>query len=134
MTTFSLVNNDRFTTNPDLKRSTKFDNIDSIDSASKLRYEKTHNWQNNAIKVDPHCLKTDSEHYITADGHYVSCSFLSDHSFYYKSYWGKNKSKLKISDTSFSKLMEDSSVKDYFRKLAKNDCEAGCRFICPKVS
>ena len=134
MTTFSLVNTNRPLQNENFKRSDDFPDVDNEDKVTEWKYNRVINWDNSLNELDPLCLKNNSEHYISAEGYYIPCCFLANHFDYYKSYWGKNKKKHKISNNTFSKLINHSETQEFYNKLNSNNCESGCRFHCPKIS
>lgn len=92
------------------------------------RYTAQQNWKSGeTVSIDPKCAQG-NEHFITADGFYSPCCYLADHRFYYKNIFGKNKSMFDIRNTTFSKLMSQQQVIDFYRDLPAN---SGCQFNCP---
>jgi MoaA/NifB/PqqE/SkfB family radical SAM enzyme len=80
--------------------------------------------------IDPKCFKG-HEHFITAAGYYSPCCYIADHRFYYKTPFGKNQKIYDIRHTTFSQLMQDSSLTGFFDKF-QTDIPSVCQFNCPK--
>ncbi len=80
--------------------------------------------------IDPKCKITDSMHFISADGYYMPCCFVGDHRFYYASDFYKQKSKLKISNTTLSQVLEDLEI---FFNTIETKKPKFCTFNCPTL-
>ena len=93
------------------------------------RYYVKENWKKNTSvnsKFTPSCGKG-NQHYITADGFYSPCCFLSDYRFYYKTQFGKNKKEYDIKNITLSQLLEQANVIKFYQTL---DQQPGCQFNC----
>lgn len=88
-------------------------------------------WKNNQqiLEIDAKC-KQGNYHYISADGHYGPCCFLTDHRFYYKNQFGKNKNSYDINTTTLSDILQRPVVVDFFKDLSQ---QPGCQYNCPKA-
>jgi MoaA/NifB/PqqE/SkfB family radical SAM enzyme len=87
----------------------------------------------NAIKVadvDPLCQKN-NQHYISADGFYSPCCYVSDYRFYYKTEFGKNKKKYSISNSKLTEILAQESVVNFYNNLKDQPV---CQFNCPLIS
>jgi MoaA/NifB/PqqE/SkfB family radical SAM enzyme len=85
--------------------------------------------QNIIPKVDPKC-NSGQTHFITAAGHYSSCCFATDHRFYYKTPFGKNKNQFDITKITLSQLLSRDDVLDFYQNL---DQHSVCQYNCPKI-
>lgn len=95
-----------------------------------IRYEKQTQFKNNQTpSVNPAC-KDRSQHFITADGFYSSCCFVSDHRFYYKTEFGKNKKQYSIMENTISELLKKPAVVDFYNNLQNIPA---CQFNCPTL-
>lgn len=94
------------------------------------KFSSQKNWKNNITitQVEPKC-NSGNEHFISSAGYYSPCCYLSDHRFYYKSQFGKNKSLYKITETSLSQILKLSTVIDFYQNLNQH---SACQFNCPK--
>jgi MoaA/NifB/PqqE/SkfB family radical SAM enzyme len=94
------------------------------------RFRPMQEWKTNHVipELDPKC-ESGLQHFITPDGFYVPCCMLSDHRWYYKTIFGKNKQKYNIKTTTLSKLLNMPEVIDFYANLEKNP---GCQYSCPK--
>jgi organic radical activating enzyme len=82
--------------------------------------------------VDPKCHQGD-QHYISADGYYSPCCFVTDHRFYYKTVFGKQKKQFDIRHYTLTQLLGQDPVTDFFRTLT-TDPPSVCRFSCPDMA
>jgi MoaA/NifB/PqqE/SkfB family radical SAM enzyme len=96
------------------------------------RYIAQVNWKSNStdLTVDPKC-KQGNSHFITADGYYSPCCFLADHRFYYKTPFGKNKSRYDITQQSLTEILQQSQTIEFYQTL---DQQSGCQYNCPKIA
>jgi MoaA/NifB/PqqE/SkfB family radical SAM enzyme len=96
------------------------------------RYIAQVNWKSNStdLTVDPKC-KQGNSHFITADGYYSPCCFLADHRFYYKTPFGKNKSRYNITQQSLTEILQQSQTIEFYQTL---DQQSGCQYNCPKIA
>jgi MoaA/NifB/PqqE/SkfB family radical SAM enzyme len=129
----SLANNlgvDEFMLDPSDRydEQTK-DLIPDLEHMIGPRYSSIELWkkQNTVSTLDPKC-KTGKQHFITATGHYSSCCYLSDHRFYYKNQFGKNKTHYDITTTTLSQLLTRPAVVEFYNNLDQNP---GCQYNCP---
>jgi MoaA/NifB/PqqE/SkfB family radical SAM enzyme len=81
----------------------------------------------NIKTVNPKCANG-KEHFIAADGYYIPCCYVADHRFYYKTQFGKQKKLYNIQHCTFSQLLEESSVKEFYQDLNN---QSVCQFNCP---
>jgi MoaA/NifB/PqqE/SkfB family radical SAM enzyme len=81
-------------------------------------------------EIDPKCYKG-KEYFITADGYFSPCCFVADHRFFYKTQFGKNKNKYDIRSTTFTKLLADAQVMDFYDKIQIDQLQV-CKYNCPK--
>lgn len=94
---------------------------DRFDAQQKFKQGKK------ITKLKPQC-DNGRMHYISAQGYYAPCCFVQDHRFFYKTQFGKNKSQYDIKDTTFSQLIKEKPVTDFFQSLADHSV---CQFNCP---
>jgi MoaA/NifB/PqqE/SkfB family radical SAM enzyme len=96
------------------------------------KFEIMQRWKHNndSYVIAPKCANG-REHYITADGHYGSCCYLVDHRFYYKNQFGKNKDQYDITKTTFSQILQQPAVVEFYQNLNQNP---GCQYNCPKTT
>jgi MoaA/NifB/PqqE/SkfB family radical SAM enzyme len=96
------------------------------------RYNAQQDWKNGKLSgtLDPKCTNR-KEHFISAEGYYVPCCYLQDYRFYYKTQFGKNKSTYKISDTTLSKILNQSDTVEFYDNLSQ---QSGCQYNCPSKS
>jgi len=96
------------------------------------RYNAQQDWKNGKLSgtLDPKCTNG-KEHFISAEGYYVPCCYLQDYRFYYKTQFGKNKSTYKISDTTLSKILNQSDTVEFYNNLSQ---QSGCQYNCPSKS
>lgn len=119
---FQLTPSDRFSSNTDWL-------IPDSDMIHKKSESKIVWAKSTGNEIDPICVNTNREHFISADGFYSPCCLLTDYRFYYKSQFYKNKEKYKISNTTISALLAEE---DFYKNINKihYDC---CTFNCPKL-
>jgi MoaA/NifB/PqqE/SkfB family radical SAM enzyme len=120
---------DRFFIDP----SNRFnDNTKHLKPTEELVDFKQHlqtEWKNTDHAVDPVC-NNGHEHFISADGHYVSCCMLSDFRFYYKTTFGKNKKEYSIANTTLTDILNKPTVVEFYNTLNE---QRGCQYFCPKT-
>jgi len=88
------------------------------------------NWYESKNKeISPLCKKSNKEHYISADGYYSPCCFISEHNYYYASQFYKNKDSYKISNTSLSTVLQ--TLSNFYSNL-ENDKHKVCVDFCQK--
>lgn len=92
---------------------------------SQIQWKKS----NNDHGIDPLCADQ-RQHFISADGYYVPCCFLSDHRFLYKTPWGKQREQFSISNTTLSKILKAETTINFNKDLAAN---SACHYFCSKV-
>jgi MoaA/NifB/PqqE/SkfB family radical SAM enzyme len=119
---FQLTPSDRFSSDTDWLLPS--DSLVHKKSESKIVWSKAADKE-----IDPICINTNREHFISADGLYFPCCLMSDYRFYYKSQFYKNKEKYKISNTTISALLE---TEEFYKNInkTKTDC---CTFNCPQL-
>lgn len=82
------------------------------------------------VDVNPTCLNKGTTHFISAEEFYTSCCYVSDHRFYYKTIFGKNKKQFNINNNKFSELLFRNDVQDFFNTLNQ---KIVCKYNCPKT-
>ena len=105
---------------------------DNLVDASLSRARQTQivwHKSNQLTKLDPFC-NDNAQHFISADGYYVACCFLSDHRFLYKTAWGKQREQFSISNTTFTKLLESENSINFYKDLSAH---ASCHYFCSKI-
>lgn len=78
--------------------------------------------------IDPFC-KSNTRHFIAADGHYAPCCYSKSYKFYHKSDWWKNRNKHSIAT---SKLSEQISYFDSFYNTIQKERYEYCIWNCGK--
>jgi MoaA/NifB/PqqE/SkfB family radical SAM enzyme len=124
---FKIIKSDRWTGENDfLKPKDEFVNH---------KVENNLNWIKNKTSnlVDPECINSNVMHFITAEGFYAPCCYITDFRFYYKTIWGKNKNNFSISTNTLSQILNSKEVIEYYSNLKNNVCDNVCRFCCPKI-
>jgi organic radical activating enzyme len=96
------------------------------------RFDSQQNWKKtkSVAGITPKC-DNNNQHFITAEGFYSPCCYLTDHRFYYKNQFGKNKKQYDIRNTTISEILERSSVIEFYNTL---DQHSGCQYNCPKTA
>lgn len=90
------------------------------------------NYKNNITQnVDPRCYKG-REHFITADGYFSPCCFVSDHRFLYKTEFGKNRSMYDIRSNTLTKILANPTVVHFYDNILIERPNV-CQFNCPKL-
>lgn len=79
--------------------------------------------------IDPRCKLTNSDHYITSSGYYTPCCHVSNHNFYYKTEFYKNKRNYDISKTTLTQVLDQT--RDFYNKL-EDTKYTYCLYNCPK--
>jgi MoaA/NifB/PqqE/SkfB family radical SAM enzyme len=135
MTDFIVNNSDRWIDNDWLRPSRYVDAGDTLlynGSLNSNRTESIMQWKNNNVRdteIDPICKKTHKSHFISADGYYMPCCFVGNHRFYYQSEFYKNKEQYKISNTTITKILTETT---FYNSLEQNPPKY-CTFNCPKL-
>jgi len=83
-----------------------------------------------SLGVDAKC-RSGNEHFITADGHYSPCCYVSDHRFYYKTDFGRDKKAYSIYDTTLTGILTQPTVIKFYESV---DTHTVCQYNCPKVA
>lgn len=98
---------------------------------SNIFNDKEIKFQNNirASNIDPRCKKTNSDHFITADGFYAPCCHIPNYNFYFKSEFYKDKENYDISKTTLSRVL--LQAKNFYDNLETNK-PIYCIYNCPK--
>jgi MoaA/NifB/PqqE/SkfB family radical SAM enzyme len=126
-TKFVILPSDRWDENDILQPSNY--SGDRTLSIIKWKNELAHN---KTTEVDPTCKHSNSQHFISADGFYMPCAYVSDYRFYYKSEFYKNRLQYDISNTTISKILASSQSKDFYNSI--EDAKLNyCTFNCPKL-
>lgn len=94
-----------------------------------VKYQAKQAWTNNNINlgVVPKC-QDGSQHYISAAGFYSACCYVSDHRFYYKTEFGKNKKFYAIADHTLTQILTRPAVMDFYDHLTTKSV---CQYNCP---
>jgi MoaA/NifB/PqqE/SkfB family radical SAM enzyme len=85
---------------------------------------------NSTVNVNPSCLNDKASHFISAQGYYSPCCYVSDHRFYYKTIFGRTKKQFNINNNKFSELLQRNDVLDFYDSLDQN---LVCKYNCPKI-
>ena len=110
------------TDNDDLKPLTN--NLIGVKSQLKEEY----NVQGHSeTLIDPRC--STAQHYISATGLYTPCCWSSDHRFYYKSEWYKQKNRFDIKNTALSSCVE--YFEEFYKRIHTTRPDY-CVFNCGK--
>jgi MoaA/NifB/PqqE/SkfB family radical SAM enzyme len=118
--------------------SDRWDNNDSLQPTNYVgnRTAAIANWKNTPLqnrnnKVDAKCKNLNNQHYISADGFYMPCGFVSDYRFYYKSEFYKNQNHYDISKTTISEILSADRSINFYSSL--EDAKLNyCTFNCSK--
>ena len=90
-------------------------------------------WKNNperTVEITAKCKSDNFQHFISADGFYMSCCYAGDHRFYYKTEFYKNRDLYDISKTTITEVL--NHLKDFYSTL--EDAKLNyCTFNCPKL-
>lgn len=81
-----------------------------------------------STNLRPKC-QSGMEHYVSAQGFYMPCCFMANHSFYYKTEWGKQRSSFAIAETTISRIMTRQATVDFYQNLPK-DPPMVCQYHC----
>jgi organic radical activating enzyme len=94
------------------------------------RYRAQQQWKqtHDSALLEPKCHRG-NEHYVSAEGYYVSCCYLHDHRFYYKTPFGKHKSLYSIKETTLTNILSRPDVVNFYQTLPD---QPGCQFNCSK--
>ena len=84
-------------------------------------------WKNR--EINPLCMSTQQEHFISHDGYYLPCCYSKDHRFYYKTDFYKNRSAYDISTTVLSEQLVQ--MQNYYASVAGSRPQH-CQFNCGK--
>jgi len=127
-TKFSLFQSDRWDSDNDVLKPTNY-----IGKRTPSIIEWRANTDSHRqVEVDPKCKQNNREHYISANGFYMPCCYVGEHSFYYKSEFYKNQSQYDISKTTISEILGSTQSKDFYNSL--EDAKLSyCTFNCPKL-
>jgi MoaA/NifB/PqqE/SkfB family radical SAM enzyme len=124
---FNVLRSDRFENKTDWLRPTD-KHIGDRDTPITLWKQE----DEKEIEVVPICKKLNNQHYISADGYYMPCCYVSDHRFYYKSEFYKNRDFYDISKTTITKLLQSTQSIEFYNTL--EDAKLSyCTFNCPKI-
>jgi MoaA/NifB/PqqE/SkfB family radical SAM enzyme len=95
------------------------------------RYQVQTTWKTDRTVsgVTPKC-DNKKEHYISADGYYAPCCYLVDYRFYYKTDFGKNKKQYKITDQTFTQILNEPKMITFYQNLEQ---EPACQYNCPSI-
>ena len=93
-----------------------------------IRWHNQQNWKQSQTiqKLNPEC-HDEKSHYISAEGYYIPCCYIGDHRFYYKTEFGKNRKQYTIQDNTLSKILEKSTVNEFYDHLTE---QSACQFNC----
>jgi organic radical activating enzyme len=82
-----------------------------------------------SVTVNPKC-KSGRQHFISADGYYVSCCYVKDHRFYYKTVFGKKQNIFSISNTTITQLLQQPDTIEFYETMTQI---TACQFNCPNT-
>jgi len=82
-------------------------------------------------EIDPECHRGRA-YYISADGFFSPCCYVSDHRFYYKTQFGKQRGEYDIKNTTFSQIMTDQKMREFYQTLHSTRLGV-CQYNCPKT-
>lgn len=82
-----------------------------------------------AHDISPRCKLTNTDHFITASGHYAPCCHIPNHNFYYKTEFYKNKNTYDISKTTLTQVLEQT--RNFYNSL-EDTKPIYCIYNCPK--
>ena len=120
---------DKFFVDPSNRFNDKTEYLKPTVDLVNFKYQLQTEWKNNTqLEVDPIC-NNGREHFISAEGNYVSCCMLSDYRFYYKTTFGKNKKEFSITNTTLTNILTQPNVVEFYNTL---DQQRGCQYFCPK--
>lgn len=121
---FIIMPSDRWVDNDPLKPSGNIGN----------RYISMIDWKylNKTSAIDPECLRNNSVAFITAEGFYAPCCYITDWRFYYKSEFYKNKNIYDISKTTISKINSNKKTINFYNTLTETKLPV-CTYNCPKL-
>ena len=122
-TNFQIDPSDRWIENDWLKPSS-YQGQRELPISNWMQGERT-------IEIEPKC-HNDTTHYISADGYYMPCCWVSHYSFYYKSEFYKNRSQYDIKTTTLSSLLKLESLTKFYNDININKLDY-CTFNCPKT-
>jgi len=97
------------------------------------RSENKKKWYANnkqSIQIDADCKKTNNSHYISAWGYYLPCCWMSEHNFYYKTDFFKDRDSYDISKTTLSEILTNPA-KTFYNNIESTRLDA-CTFNCGK--
>ena len=101
----------------------------NVDLVSRAKQD----WkEGETVSIDPKCLDQ-AQHYVSADGFYIPCCWMSEHRFYYKSEFYKNQTMYDIRKTSLSEILSREDVINFYDNIKDTKLDV-CRFSCPKVA
>ena len=120
---FKIEKSYRWIENDDMKPDEKF-----VDKSYTIKKNFTN--EHEIYNIEPNCINTGYEHYISADGFYSPCCYIADHAFYYKTMWGKNKKFYKISDNTISTLFKKIEVINFYNGLNNENYPSVCKYHC----
>jgi len=91
-------------------------------------------WRESQVKteINPRCFIRHWDHYISAEGFYLPCCFMSDHRYYYKSEFYKNRDLYDISKTTLTEVLNNPLTKEFYSTIEINK-PAVCMYNCPKL-
>jgi len=85
------------------------------------------------LKVDPLCRSGQgNSHFISAAGFYSPCCMLSDHNWYYKTMFGKQRSDYDIRTTTLSQILQAPKVVQFYQNITSDPIVA-CQYQCAAV-
>ena len=122
---------DQFVITPSSRFDQQTEHLKPNENLIETRYSSQIKWKDTqqSVGVDPDC-KDQRRHFVSADGYYMPCCYISDHRFLYKSVWGKQREKFNINNTTFSKILVSETSVNFNKDLSVHSV---CQFNCPKV-
>lgn len=99
------------------------------------RVEARKSWapdNTNSVGVSPECKIDYNMHYISSDGFYSPCCYITDWRFYYKTDFYKNREMYDIKKTTLEKILSDKKIINFYNNIEEAKLPA-CTFNCPKI-
>ena len=116
---FHYEYSDRWTENDPLKPKHKL---------VSARSEGLVHWHSGKqYSIIPKCKKNNLEHYISADGYYIPCCFISDYRSYYKTVFHKEKERFNISKTTLSSVLKE--LESFYSNIEVTPLDV-CKYHC----
>lgn len=101
------------------------------DKLTSVRSESLIHWQpNRQYSIMPKCKTNNLEHYISAEGYYIPCCFMSDYRSYYKTVFHKEKERFNISKTTLSSVLQN--LESFYSTIESTPLDV-CKYHCSTI-